>query len=47
MAAKTPVRGDFNSSGDLTGLSEFLSSDFIDIAMVVQVQLLQQVLELH
>ena len=31
MAVKTPVRGDFNGSGDLTGLSEFQASDFIGI----------------
>ena len=32
MAVKTPVRGDFNGSGDLTGLSEFQASDFIGIS---------------
>ena len=32
MAVKTPVRGDFNNSGDLTGLSEFQASDFIGIS---------------
>ena len=32
MAAKTPLRGDFDSNGDLTGLSEFLSSEFVDIS---------------
>ena len=31
MAVKTPVRGEFNGSGDLTGLSEFQASDFIGI----------------
>ena len=32
MAVKTPVRGDFNGSGDLTGLSEFQASDFIGVS---------------
>ena len=32
MAVKTPVRGEFNGSGDLTGLSEFQASDFIGIS---------------
>jgi len=31
MAAKTPVRGDFDGNGDLLGLSEFLGSEFVDI----------------
>ena len=32
MSAKTPLRGDFDSNGDLTGLSEFLASEFVDIS---------------
>ena len=32
MAAKTPVRGDFDGNGDLVGLSEFLASEFVDIS---------------
>ena len=31
MAVKTPVRGEFNGSGDLTGLAEFQASDFVGI----------------
>jgi len=31
MAAKTPIRGDYNGS-DLVGLSEFLASEFVDIS---------------
>ena len=32
MAAKTPVRGDFDGNGDLVGLSEFLATEFVDIS---------------
>ena len=31
MAVKTPVRGEFDGNGDLTGLSEFQAADFIGI----------------
>ena len=31
MAVKTPVRGEFDGNGDLTGLSEFQSADFIGV----------------
>ncbi len=31
MAVETPVRGEFNGSGDLTGLAEFQASDFVGI----------------
>ena len=31
MATKTPLRGEFDSNGDLTGLSEFQASDFVGI----------------
>ena len=32
MSAKTPLRGDFDGNGDLTGLSEFLAAEFVDIS---------------
>ena len=31
MATKTPLRGEFDSNGNLTGLSEFQASDFVGI----------------
>ena len=40
MAAKTPVRLNFDGSGNLDGFAEFQSADFISLQMVELVHLM-------